>query len=352
MDRAQTRRKTGRRPDLCSIILAAGRGTRIGPTGTHKTCLPVCGKPVILRTIEALKAAGVSLHVVVVGAGAEHVLKTVGTEFSDILFAYQPEPLGTGNAAKYGAAVLRSIGYDGDVLVLAGDKLIETIVVRRMARRFRSCGLDCLFLVGRRENSPESGRVIFDENERPVRIVETADIRRARVFSRILAQAQKGEVSPEFVARTISSEGMNPQKARLAFGQLCDFAAGSLSLSKDELMALIPAEATFFRLRGRAGARGISPDEADASVYVNLSVYLLKAKALQFGLNGIKAENAQCEEYLPDIIGILAKPRRGTRTAYRVGTILADDRHPVLGFNNLEELRRIEEWLRHKQSRL
>jgi N-acetylgalactosamine kinase len=321
-------------------------------TGTHKTCLPVCGKPVIARTIEALNAAGVSFHVVVVGAGAEHVLKTVGSAFSDVPFAYQPEPLGTGNAAKYGAALLSSIGYDGDILILAGDKLIETIVVRRMVRRFRTCVLDCLFLVGRRENSPESGRVIFDESERPVRIIETADIRRARVFSRILAQAEKGKVSPEFVARTISSEGMNPQKARLAFGQLCDFAAGSLRLTKDELTALIPADATFFRVPGRAGARRISPDEADASVYVNLSVYLLKAEALQFALKRIQAENAQCEEYLPDIIEILARPRKGTGTAYRLGTILADDRHPVLGFNSLEELRRIEEWLGHKESRL
>ena len=349
MDRAQRERETQRKPNLCSITLAAGKGTRIGPTGTHKTCLPVCGKPVIVRTIEALKAAGVSLHVVVVGTRAEHVLKTVGSAFSDVLFAYQPEPLGTGNAAKYGAAVLNSIGYDGGVLIVAGDKLIEPRVITKMVRKFRSSRLDCLFLVGRREDSPESGRVIFDENNRPVRIIETADIRKARVLSRILAQAQKGEVSPESVAEAIACQGMHPRKARLAFGELCDFAAGNLRLSRDELMSLIPRDATFFRVSCQGRARKLSADEADSADCVNLSLYLLKGSALQFAIRRIKPDNAQCEEYLPDIIEILAKATEGAHPAYSLGTVTADEQHPVLGFNSLEELRRIEEFLRHKQ---
>jgi len=337
---------------MCSIILAAGKGTRIGLTSTHKTCLPVGGRPVIVRSIESYRAAGISPHVVVVGKGAQHVLKTVGSLFSDVLFAYQPEPLGTGNAAKCGARLLSSVSYDGDVLVTAGDKLIEEKVIRKMIRKFHSSGLHCLFLIGSREDSPGSGRVIFDEKGRPLRIIETADIRRARVLSQILERAEEGNVYPQFVAKAIAAERMGDHKDRLAFGQLCDFASGTVPMSADEVKGLIPKQNISFAVRSGKRAKRLSLEQADSAEHVNLSVYILRADALEFAVGKVKADNAQNEEYLTDIIEILSRAKKGDRNRFKLGTMSLDDPRNVMTFNNLHELRAIEEYVREKESRM
>jgi N-acetylgalactosamine kinase len=341
--------KKAQKRSICSIILAAGKGTRIGLTKTHKTCLPVGGRAVILRSLEAYRAAGISPHVVVVGSGSQHVLKTLGSSVTDVLFAYQAQPLGTGNAAKCGMDVLASVGYDGDILVVAGDKFVEAKIIRKMIREFQSSQLDCLFLVAPKEMSPDSGRVILNEKGQPLRIVETADIRRARVLSQMVVKAEEGLLSPDFVAQAIASEALPRQKARLAYGPLHDFSTRTISLTKKELLSEIPQEKTSFRIPFAKRARRMSPDEADAAEYVNLSVYLLKADALQFAVKKIKADNAQGEEYLTDIVEILAGAKSRNRSKYKLGILCLDDPHLVMGFNNLEELRGIEEYVRGKE---
>lgn len=350
---AAKQRKKAQKRSVCSIILAAGKGTRIGLTKTHKTCLPVGGRPVIVRSLEAYAAAGVSPHVVVVGTGAQHVLETVGSPawggIPDAAFAYQPEPLGTGNAAKYGVSVLRSLDYDGDILVVAGDKLVDVKIVREMIRMSQSSRLDCLLLVGPRQLSPDSGRVIFDEKGLPVAVIETADIRRARVLSQILENVHEGLLSPDFVAQAISTEGLPPEKARRAFGALYDFSTRAVHLTQDEVIREISQRGTSFKVPLGKRSERISPEEADSAEYVNLSLYLVKMEALDFAVGKIKPDNAQREEYLTDIVEILAGAKQGGRRRFALATLLTDDPHLVMGFNNLDELRVIESHIREKQ---
>jgi N-acetylgalactosamine kinase len=347
---AAKQRSKPRKRSVCSIILSAGKGTRIGLTKTHKTCLPVGGRPVIVRSIEAYSAAGVSPHIVVVGAGAQHVLKTVGSVIPDAVFAYQPDALGTGNAARYGNNVLRCVGYDGDILVAAGDKLVDAKIVREMIRMFQSSRLDCLFLVGLRQLFPDSGRVILDEKGLPVAIIEAADIRRARVLSQILRNTEEGLLSPDFVAQAIATEGLPPDRARRAYGPLFDFSTRLLPLSKNDIIREISQRNTSFKVPFGKKMVRISPEEADSSEYVNLSLYLLKMEALDFAIGKIKADNAQREEYLTDIVEILAAAKKGGRRRFALATLLADNPHLVMGFNSLEELRLIESHIREKHS--
>ncbi len=346
---ASKQQRKGQKRSTCSIILSAGKGTRIGLTKTHKTCLPVGGRPVIVRSIEAYHAAGISPHVVVVGTGAQHVMKTVGTAFSDVLFAYQPQALGTGNAAKYGMEVLTSVGYDGDILVVAGDKLVEAKIIRKMIREFQSSRLDGLILVGPKEISPDSGRVILGEKGQLLCIIEAADIRRARVLTQMLTKAEEGLLSPDFVAQAIASEGLSRQKAKLAYGALYEFSMRTVNLSKKELLAEIPQQKISFKVPFARRARRLSPEEADAAEHVNLSVYLFKADPLRFAVKKIKSENAQGEEYFTDVVEILASAKTGNRKKYRLGILSEDDPHQVMGFNNLEELRSIEEYVRSQE---
>ncbi len=334
---------------MCSIILAAGKGTRIGLTSTHKTCLPVRGRPVIVRSIEAYRAAGVSPHVVVVGTGAQHVLKTVGRHCTEAVFAYQPEPRGTGNAAQWGVRVLNSLDYKGDVLVVAGDKLIEEKFIRGMIRKFRSSSLDCLFVVGRHEDSPGSGRVIYNDAGDPVRIVEVADIRRARLLSQIRSKADAGEISATFVASAIAAEKISRQKPESSLGQLRAFASGSVRMSSDEVKNLVPSRHISFAVQLGKRAKRLSADEVDAAEYVNLSVYILKMAALEFALKKIKADNAQNEEYFSDTVEILARAKQGNRKKFKLATLFVKDPCQVMGFNNLQELRAVEKYVRQRE---
>ncbi len=84
-----------------AIILAAGQGTRM-KSDLPKVLHQVGGRPMLDWVVAAVKGAGVSRVVVVVGASApalnEHVTKTLGAD----AIAVQDPPLGTGHAVRRG----------------------------------------------------------------------------------------------------------------------------------------------------------------------------------------------------------------------------------------------------------
>jgi len=57
-----------------AVILAAGRGTRLGQLGHSKVLAPVAGMPLLHRTLRALAATGVRTTVIVVGHRAVDVV--------------------------------------------------------------------------------------------------------------------------------------------------------------------------------------------------------------------------------------------------------------------------------------
>ncbi len=93
---------------VVSVILAGGRGTRMRNDSKHKVCFEVGGIPIILRALANYQACGINHHIIVVGALGEQVLHTVGARMPNVSFAYQPEPRGTGNAARCGVRMPKS----------------------------------------------------------------------------------------------------------------------------------------------------------------------------------------------------------------------------------------------------
>lgn len=85
-----------------------------------------------------------------------------------------------------------------------------------------------------------------------------------------------------------------------------------------------------------------SPEQA-AIREINSGVYAFEAKLLVEGLSRLTAANAQGEEYLTDVVGILG------RDGHRVGALTVADHHEILGANDraqLAELRRVfNAWL-------
>ncbi|MDQ1308386.1 MAG: N-acetylgalactosamine kinase, partial [Actinomycetota bacterium] len=107
------------------VILAAGKGTRMGRPDLVKVCFEIDSVPAINRQITVFKRQRFGRFLLVVGSRADQVLETVSREHPGLLFVHQEPQLGTGHAAKIAAEALQAIDYQGYVLVAMGDKFLE-----------------------------------------------------------------------------------------------------------------------------------------------------------------------------------------------------------------------------------
>jgi len=164
---------------VACVILCGGQGKRMGSARRHKVCFPIAGTPAIVRTVGMFKSLGLSRLLIVVGAKAEEVIRTVGARHGDVAFVYQPRPRGTGHAAACAVKVLRSAGHDGPVLVGMGDKVIKPHVVTGLLARHAADAADMTITSLPKTPRTTAGRIVTDARGRPVAIVELPDIRRA-----------------------------------------------------------------------------------------------------------------------------------------------------------------------------
>ena len=71
---------------ITSIILAAGKGTRMGSPERQKVCFSIDGTPAIIRLLRTFSGCGIHSHIVVVGHGAEKVMKMVRAQVDNALY--------------------------------------------------------------------------------------------------------------------------------------------------------------------------------------------------------------------------------------------------------------------------
>jgi UDP-N-acetylglucosamine diphosphorylase/glucosamine-1-phosphate N-acetyltransferase len=124
-----------------AIILAAGRGTRMG-SDLPKVLHPLAGEPLIVHPLRAAAAAGAREVVVVVGYGAGAVREAVKEASPRARFAEQIEQLGTGHAVLCALPAIE--GHAGPTLILSGDvPLLQAATLGRLvdAARESSAGL-------------------------------------------------------------------------------------------------------------------------------------------------------------------------------------------------------------------
>jgi glucose-1-phosphate thymidylyltransferase len=116
------------------IILAAGKGTRLGPvtlglgrngTGVAKPLVPVYDKPTIYYPLANLIAAGIKDILIICAPGAIDQFKSVLGDGSDLgvnlSYEIQVEPKGTADALIIGE---KFIGED-DIALIYGDNVIS-----------------------------------------------------------------------------------------------------------------------------------------------------------------------------------------------------------------------------------
>lgn len=338
-----------------SVILCGGRGTRMRSRDKHKVCFPVAGRAAINRALDVYRQCGIRRHVIVVGVLGEQVAAEVLREHPEgVDFVYQLNPIGTGNAAKQAAYLLERQYYEGEVLVVAGDKVIDPRAIRKLVGEFRERGADLAVTVAPKSRWADSGRIVLRRDGSLYATVEARDIARARALERLLREKEASpELKNDYFLRILREAEPRPDKARLMFGELLARLEAEPDTSLPALRALIRPEDTRFAIQEADGSTTLLSAQQleETASKVNVSVYLFKAKALYEALRHITADNAQKEEYLTDAVAALANARNPDGSLrYKLITVEADDPNWVLAFNNPEELLDIEDYLRRQEA--
>ncbi|GIV20308.1 MAG: hypothetical protein KatS3mg023_2059 [Armatimonadota bacterium] len=315
---------------IVAVILAAGRGTRMGATHLPKVCFPIAGVPAIARAVESYVRCGIHTHCVVVGQGAEAIMGVLKDLPGRRLYAHQPEPLGTGHATRVAVDLLQSLGYEGDLLVVAGDKVIEEAFLARLIDTFYSTRSDLAFAVGSVEDFPTSGRVVRDAEGKVCAIVEVLDLARAQVFRTLRQKTQSAPLPAEEAMRIVLDVFPQEKKAARALGDLWQAIRRGERLTSGD----VPAS------EGIQVAGTLLPiAQVEQATEVNLSVYLFRAPLLYDALAQLTADNAQGEQYLTDIVGLLSQ--RGA-VIHAVPVAYPEE---AMAFNTPEELQAMEQYL-------
>ena len=155
-----------------AIVLAAGKGTRMR-SELPKVLVPVNGRPMVRFVIDALRAAGVSRMVVVVGYRADLVRSELAN-VAGLDFADQTEQLGTGHAVMMCRQQLAE--HHGPVAVVAGDSpMLQAESVATLLQEFHSRRTACLIGSVNRDDPTGYGRVLRDAAGDFVGIIEEKD---------------------------------------------------------------------------------------------------------------------------------------------------------------------------------
>ena len=217
-----------------------------------KVLHPLCGRPMLLWTVEAAREAGAERIVAVLGEEADQVR---GALPDDIEVAIQDPPAGTGDAVMKARAELA--GYE-HVIVLSGDHpLLDSSFITALAERHTSSGAAATVTTRLLDDPGQYGRIVRDAAGEIERIVETK---------------HPGDATPEELA-----------------------------------------------IR-----------EINAGTYAFASGPLFEALA------GVRADNAQGEYYLGDVLPLLRA------AGHRVVAHLTDDEAVGLGVNTRVDLARVE----------
>jgi len=330
---------------FATIILAGGKGTRMGSSDKHKVCFEVLGVPVIIRSLETYNLCGASLNVVVVGMLAESVMGLVNKRFPGTAYAFQEQQLGTGDAARKGAAILEALRFDGDVLVVAGDKVIDPRAIRQLLALHAKSGADVTIATAKRPQNSSAGILLQSHRGNIVGILEEAERQRLAAIGRIRLALQKSGstgISRQEV-ETIAQQSCSEKTARNLANEIFADAPGAVLALADFTARFKPDEQQGLV---RVGTETIAAETALGRFnQMNLSTYLFKAPVLYDCLARLKSNRSNNEVYLTDVFGQLASRAVPGRV---VGCPIEDPRN-LMAFNNPQELLAIEEVYRERE---
>ncbi|MFH1855474.1 MAG: sugar phosphate nucleotidyltransferase [bacterium] len=158
-----------------AVIMAAGKGTRIGAQNKPKVMFEVAGKPIIGWAIEPfvkLKEKGLVDRVItVVGYLGNQIIDYLGEKSE---FVWQKEQLGTAHAVRCAEELIGS--EDGFTLITNGDHaLYSSETFEKLIDKAKSSGATLTFATVVSERFENYGRVIRNGQNRVASIVEVPE---------------------------------------------------------------------------------------------------------------------------------------------------------------------------------
>jgi len=332
--------KTPVRDQIVSVILAAGKGSRMNSPHLHKVCYQINGRPVIAKAIDLYGSCGIDTHYIVMGEVLGQVIQAASMATGNIGFCYQREQLGTGHATKCAVNLLKSLRYKGGILVVAGDKVIEEAAIRNLVNVYRSSQCDLAMIVGDTIDNPSAGRIICDYDNKPLGIVESFDVARLQILNILRKLTIKNDITAAEAESLAIAYLKNENKAALALGGLWSSIKQGISVTSESLLAHFSEEDFNLTINGI----NIASETLSGPGYANTSVYLFDSDALYSSLEQLQSRNAQNEEYLTDTISILTSKNADIRL------VPVDYPEQVMAFNTQDEFRRIEDYYSGRKS--
>jgi len=151
--------------------LAAGEGKRM-KSSIPKVLHKICGKEMVNVVIDIMKKAEINDIDVIIGRGSEKVKEA--TKDRNLLYSLQDKQLGTGHAVICAKEFLKK--KKGTVAIFTGDApLITEETVRNLLDFHEKGNYKATILTSIVENPHGYGRVIRQENEEVLKIVEHKD---------------------------------------------------------------------------------------------------------------------------------------------------------------------------------
>ncbi len=320
------------------VILAAGKGSRMGIKTSQKVLSPIAGKPALQWALETYRLFGLEHFIVIVGVGYQDVIQNVGQDDPHVTFLFQEAQQGTGHACRLASRYLQYLDYEGDVLVVMGDKFVTRRGLDRLLNDHDSNKPDLTLTAGAKEVWPDSGRVVLDEEGHVCAIIEKPDIVLKQLVYDLMHWSTDPIVTGEFLTKA-QTYWDRPQKLQKMLGdELWKKLHKEQTISKAEVLQLLKDNEPYFTISESIQKLGYEIETTCDRV--NLSLYLFGASALYDSMEHLKPDNAQGELYLTDAAYYLASRNHGHD--YRVSASNVPHDYDVMGFNTRKELERIE----------
>jgi mannose-1-phosphate guanylyltransferase len=154
------------------MILAAGRGTRLGELGRTlpKALVPIGGEPLLARQLAYLASEGAERVLINAHHLAEQIFEFVARQTTplEVEVSFEPELLGTAGGVR---AALAGFDRAAPIVVLHADTVVE-VSLRTIVAEHVAMGAEGTICVNWLEQTQGKGLVEVDEHDMVVRFVE------------------------------------------------------------------------------------------------------------------------------------------------------------------------------------
>jgi bifunctional UDP-N-acetylglucosamine pyrophosphorylase/glucosamine-1-phosphate N-acetyltransferase len=162
-----------------AVILAAGKSKRM-KSGYSKVLHKILGKEIINHLLDSIIGSGIRQEdiILVVGPENDQIKKAIKRR---IHFAVQEKPLGTAHAVLCARDHL--VDFKGNLLVTVGDNpYITSTEISRLRDLHQKTGSQCTLISALFPHTPPPyGRIIRDQNDKIIGVVEEKDASREQL---------------------------------------------------------------------------------------------------------------------------------------------------------------------------